>query len=83
MLSNYRKDRQFSMLQFGEMMLGSSGYCDSLSIKDIFPLPLFGKLPLSKELSKWASYIDKFLIFPKRLSQILEAKPKYRFGSCN
>ena len=72
LLSNYRKDRQFSMLQFGEMMLGSSGYCDSLSIKDFFPPPLFGKLPLSKGLSKWASYIDKFLIFPKRLSQYLK-----------
>ena len=60
------------MLQFGEIMLGNSGHYQSLSIKDIFPLPIFGKLPLSSKLTKWASYIDKFLIFPRRLTKYLE-----------
>ena len=72
LLSNYRKDRQFSMLQFGEIMLGNSGHYENLPIKEIFPLPLFGKLPLPTKLTKWASYIDKFLIFPKRLTKYLE-----------
>ena len=43
-------------------MLGNSGHYQSLS-KDIF-LPNIQNFPYLK-LTKWASYIDKFLIFPK------------------
>ena len=72
LLSNYRQDRQFSMLQFGELLLENSDSCEDLIVKDIFPRTILGKLPLSSILTKWASYIDKFLIFPQRLARFLE-----------
>lgn len=72
LISNYREDKQFSMLQFGEMMLENSDSCEDLSIKDIFPLPVFGKLPITSMHAKWVSYIDRFVIFPQKLAKYLK-----------
>ena len=61
------------MLKFGEQMLENSSSCEYLSIINLFPKAVFGKLLSSSKFAKWGSYIDKFLIFPQRLGKYLKS----------
>ncbi len=72
LLSNFREDKQFSMLQFGELLLENAGFCEDFTIKNIFPSAVLAKISLSSKVVKWASYIDKYVIFPQRLAKYLK-----------
>lgn len=70
LLTNYRKDNQRSMLRFGELL--SNGLSsDSVECGEIFPEPRLLNLTPTPALKKWAAYVDKYLIFPRRLTKTL------------
>ena len=71
-ITNYRKDKQFSMQKFSKILLDNSNKARDLNIEEIFPKPLLGNIISFSKLAKWAAYIDKYLIFPKRLKSTLE-----------
>jgi glycosyltransferase involved in cell wall biosynthesis len=76
LLTNYRKDEQRSMLRFGELL--SSGLSsDSIECNEIFPEPRLLPLTPTSSLKKWSGYVDKYLIFPRRLRKVLD-NPKTR-----
>jgi len=71
-ITNYRKDRQYSMQRFGRILLEDTRIFQNVEVKEIFPLPKFGKFIRSGKLSKWFNYIDKYVIFPLRIKKILK-----------
>ena len=66
-ITNYRPDQQQSMLRFGDLLIAKKNVYPNLHIDEIYPTSVFRKICLNGKLSKWAAYIDKYLLFPKRL----------------
>jgi glycosyltransferase involved in cell wall biosynthesis len=57
------------MLRFGKLLASEQPQRLNFEIQEIFPTPILTKIcPLGK-LRKWAAYIDKFILFPKRLKK--------------
>jgi len=76
LLTNYRKDEQRSMLRFGELL--TKGFDpEAITCEEIFPKPCFFPLAPTLSMKKWGGYIDKYLIFPRRLKKALR-NPKTR-----
>jgi glycosyltransferase involved in cell wall biosynthesis len=73
-LTNYKPDKQYSMLKFAELLLFHCGDSVDIEISEIYPLPVFGKFIKYSYLKKWFSYIDKYIIFPVRLRHNLVTK---------
>jgi glycosyltransferase involved in cell wall biosynthesis len=76
LIGNYPLDRQQSMQRFGTMMLhglNNSG----IAAKLIAPQPRFGKFRgAGSFVAKWLGYIDKFVLFPRRLrATVAKEKP--------
>ncbi len=75
LIGNYAADRQESMQRFAAVMakeLTAAG----LAVTLLRPEPVFGRLkPGATGLGKWLGYIDKFLIFPRRLKRALSTHP--------
>ncbi|MDR3406218.1 MAG: glycosyltransferase family 1 protein [Chthoniobacter sp.] len=73
LVSNYAYDRQESMLRFAaalEAGLRAAG----VDVDLVRPEPFFGALrPGSSGLGKWLGYLDKFLLFPRRLRRLAAA----------
>src|SRR5207302_696406 len=71
LVGNYPLDRQQSMQRFGTMML--HGLNDSgVTAKLIAPQPFFGKFRgAGGFVAKWLGYIDKFVLFPRKLRHSL------------
>jgi glycosyltransferase involved in cell wall biosynthesis len=70
LIANYLLDEQQSMLRFAEML--NTGFRSlGHEVRTIRPEPIvLRKLQfLPKPLHKWLAYIDKFLLFPRRLSK--------------
>ena len=67
LIGNYAPDRQQSMQRFGTMMLQgltAAGVAAEL----IRPEPVFGNFRLAGAfIAKWLAYVDKFVLFPRRL----------------
>ena len=73
LLSNYRKDQQRSMLRFGELL--TTGFAtEEITCEEIFPKPCFFPLAPTASMKKWGGYLDKYLLFPKRLKKALRAR---------
>ena len=72
-ITNYRQDRQTSMIQFGKIL---SSYKDNSEINfyESYPLPVFGKFSYIKKFQKWFGYIDKLVLFSTKLNKILNEK---------
>jgi glycosyltransferase involved in cell wall biosynthesis len=68
-ITNYRADQQRSMLRFGDLLISNRIKQTNLEIKEIYPISVFRKIFPDGKLRKWAAYIDKFLLFPKRLKR--------------
>jgi len=74
-LGNYRADRQVSMKRFADLMV------DSLSERGITaealrPEAHLGRLATQKgEVAKWLGYVDKFILFPRRLRKFIARMP--------
>jgi glycosyltransferase involved in cell wall biosynthesis len=60
------------MQRFGKILLDDTRIFQDVEVKEIFPLPKFGKFIRSEKLSKWFNYIDKYIIFPKRLKKVIK-----------
>ncbi len=57
------------MLRFGNLLISEKNAPPNLDIEEIYPTPFFKKICLFGKLSKWAAYVDKYLLFPKRLKR--------------
>ena len=57
------------MLRFGNLLTSDKNSCSNLDIKEIYPTPVVRKVCQNGKFSKWASYIDKYLLFPKSLKK--------------
>ena len=57
------------MLRFGNLLTSDKNSCSNLDIKEIYPTPVVRKVCQNGKFSKWASYIDKYLLFPKSLKR--------------
>ena len=68
-ITNYRSDEQKSMLRFGNLLISKKNNPANLDIVEIYPAPVFTKISPNRKIRKWAAYIDKFLLFPKRLKK--------------
>ena len=70
LLTNYREDGQKSMLRFGKLL--TEGLApEAITSKEIFPKACFLPLSPTASLKKWGGYVDKYLIFPRRLKKVL------------
>ena len=56
------------MIRFG-INLRSTNCSDRFSFEQIQPIPYFSKILPWKFFNKWTGYIDKFILFPKRLRE--------------
>jgi glycosyltransferase involved in cell wall biosynthesis len=70
-ITNYRKDQQQSMLRFGNLLTSEKNAPPNLDIEEIYPTAVFRKVCQQGKFSKWAAYLDKYLLFPKRLKREL------------
>ena len=73
MLSNFRKDKQMSMLRFGALLNSKHRENPRFEIEECYPQPVFSKFSLGKRGNKWAAYLDKYLLFPKRIKNKLQS----------
>ena len=58
------------MLRFGELLSKELGSA-SLECNEIFPEPRLQPLTPTSSFKKWSAYVDKYLIFPRRLKKVL------------
>ena len=70
-ITNYRPDQQKSMLRFGDLLISNSPNHRNFNIQEIYPASVFRKICPIEKLRKWAAYVDKYLLFPKRLKRNL------------
>jgi glycosyltransferase involved in cell wall biosynthesis len=73
LLSNFRKDKQMSMLRFGGLLNSKHRENPRFEIEECYPQPVFSKVSLGKRGNKWAAYLDKYLLFPKRIKNKLQS----------
>jgi glycosyltransferase involved in cell wall biosynthesis len=59
------------MLRFGELLVSDYSNDLNFNIKEIYPASVFRKICPTGKLRKWAAYVDKYLLFPKRLKRNL------------
>lgn len=73
MLSNFREDKQLSMLRFGALLGSTHLENPRFEIIESFPQPFFSKIIPNKKVKKWAAYLDKYLLFPRRMRHKLQS----------
>ena len=73
MLSNFRKDKQMSMLRFGSLLNSKHRENLRFEIEECYPQSVFSKISPGKRGNKWAAYLDKYLLFPKRMKNKLQS----------
>jgi glycosyltransferase involved in cell wall biosynthesis len=73
LLTNYREDRQRSMLRFSDLLLSQFNECET-DIEEIHPKNYLRKLCPSEKWKKWTGYLDKYLLFPRSLARRLQCK---------
>jgi len=57
------------MLRFGDLLTSNKNNRENLIIEQTYPTPVFTKICPIGKLRKWAAYLDKYLLFPKRLEK--------------
>jgi glycosyltransferase involved in cell wall biosynthesis len=74
LVGNYQPDQQMSMLRYHDMLF--SELSDRrISVGTIAPAAFLGMLRLGP-LTKWLRYIDKYLLFPRRLRRTVAAQQR-------
>jgi len=76
LLSNFRKDKQMSMLRFGSLLNSKHRENPRFEIEECYPQAFFSKVSPGKRGNKWAAYLDKYLLFPKRIKNKLQSLSK-------
>ena len=75
LIGNYPPDRQQSMSRFALMMLDGL-IAAGVPAELIEPQPFFGRFRFAgRFVTKWLAYIDKFVLFPRRLRRRLKSAP--------
>jgi glycosyltransferase involved in cell wall biosynthesis len=75
LIGNYPPDRQQSMQRFAMMMLDGLTAA-GVPAELIEPQPFFGCFRYAGGfIAKWLAYVDKFVLFPRRLRSKLKAAP--------
>lgn len=70
LVTNYRKDKQKSMIRFGNLLTkGSSN--NNLKISEVYPRSITRRYIIGGKLKKWAGYIDKYILFQKKIKSVL------------
>jgi glycosyltransferase involved in cell wall biosynthesis len=72
LITNYREDRQKSMIRFGTILLSNHATESNFKVEELYPQSFFSKISPSKRWKKWAAYLDKYLIFPKKIKHKLQ-----------
>ncbi len=62
------------MLRFGNLLTSNKNSNNSLDIEESYPTPVFRKICPIGKFQKWAAYVDKYLLFPKRLKRELKSR---------
>ena len=57
------------MLRFGDLLLSKRNVHSNFDCQEISPSPIFRMACPAKRFQKWAAYIDKYILFPKRLKR--------------
>ena len=71
LLSNYREDKQKSMIRFGNLLAsGVPNY--GAKVTEVFPKSKIQKFCFGSKLRKLSGYIDKYIIFKKKIDSILK-----------
>ena len=73
MLSNFREDKQMSMLRFGSLLNSKHRENPRFEIEECYPQSVFSKISPGKRGKKWAAYLDKYLLFPNRVKNKLQS----------
>ena len=59
------------MLRFGDLLTSEHQKKTSFEIHECYPRAFFSKVSPAKRWKKWAAYLDKYLLFPKRIKNNL------------
>jgi glycosyltransferase involved in cell wall biosynthesis len=62
------------MLRFGGLLTSNRNIHKNLVIEQTSPTPVFRKICPIGKFQKWAAYVDKYLLFPKRLKRQLTSR---------
>jgi glycosyltransferase involved in cell wall biosynthesis len=57
------------MLRFGKLLNSEQPQSLHFKIQEVFPTPVFTKICPIGKLRKWAAYLDKYMLFPKKLEK--------------
>ena len=68
LIGNYPLDHAFSMDRYVEMLRGGMASLGH-EVQVLTPKPVFGRLHPRGAVGKWLGYIDKYLLFPRRLGR--------------
>ncbi|MBT3668132.1 MAG: glycosyltransferase, partial [Opitutae bacterium] len=67
LVTNYRTDKQKSMLRFGNL-LASGVKNNDVTISEAFPESKINRFCFGSKLRKYAGYLDKYFFFPKKIA---------------
>ena len=73
LVTNLKEDGQHSMLRFGELLKNNLPK-NKFNIDEICPNPIFQKLLKPSKAKKWGGYLDKYYLFPKKLTRFLNQR---------
>jgi glycosyltransferase involved in cell wall biosynthesis len=59
------------MLRFGDLLTSEHPKKTRFEIHECYPRPFFSKISPGKRWKKWAAYLDKYLLFPKKIKNNL------------
>ena len=60
------------MLRFGGLLSSQQPESSRFEIEECFPQPFFSRISPGRRGKKWAAYLDKYLLFPKRMKNKLQ-----------
>ena len=64
------------MLRFGSLLNSKHRENPRFEVKECYPQAFFSKVSPGKRGNKWAAYLDKYLLFPKRIKNKLQSLSK-------
>ena len=71
LITNLKEDGQHSMIRFGDLLNSEHQKNPRVEIQECYPQAFFSKISPGKRWKKWAAYLDKYLLFPKRIKNKL------------
>lgn len=67
-VGNFSRDRQLSMQRYAQLMADLFDENDGVEVKQVAAKPVLSRRAREgSAMEKWAGYVDKFILFPRRL----------------